>query len=172
MIQCFSNGLVMAIFAVLPACSSFDDQPQIDNRVDTTAAYTTYMQEQEKVKPGEVDKDAPEEFTTTKSGLKYRIRRKAKGAKPKATDTVTVHYKGWLDSGKEFDSSYKRGEPVSFPLNRVIKGWTEGMQLCPLGGMIELEVPAKLGYGGRGIPQAGIPPNATLHFLVELKEIK
>jgi FKBP-type peptidyl-prolyl cis-trans isomerase FkpA len=84
---------------------------------------------------------------------------------------VTVNYKGWLDSGKVFDSSYDRGEPISFPLNRVIPGWTEGMQLVGEGGMIELEIPSKLGYGERGAPGA-IPPNATLHFIVELIEVK
>lgn len=121
-------------------------------------------------KPGPVDADAPEEFTTTESGLKYRIRRKGDGKQPKATDTVTVHYKGWLDDETEFDSSYGRGETISFPLNRVIKGWTEGMQLVSKGGMIELEIPSELGYGAAGTP-GSIPPNATLHFLVELIEI-
>ncbi|MBX3413820.1 MAG: FKBP-type peptidyl-prolyl cis-trans isomerase [Pirellulales bacterium] len=122
------------------------------------------------VKPGPVDKDAPKEFSETKSGLKYRVLRKSEGAKPKATDSVTVHYKGWLDNGKEFDSSYARGEEISFPLNMVIPGWTEGLQLVGEGGMIELEIPSELGYGRRGAGNA-IPPNATLHFLVELKKI-
>jgi FKBP-type peptidyl-prolyl cis-trans isomerase len=119
------------------------------------------------VEPGPVDKDAAKEFTTTKSGLKYRIRRKSEGKKPAAEDTVRVHYKGWLDNGKEFDSSYSRGEPISFPLDGVIKGWTEGMQLVGEGGMIELEIPYQLGYGERGSPPE-IPGKATLHFLVEL----
>lgn len=122
------------------------------------------------VEPGPQDKDAPKEFTTTKSGLKYRILRKSEGAKPKSKDSVTVHYKGWLDNGKEFDSSYARGEEISFPLNGVIPGWTEGLQLVGEGGMIELEIPSKLGYGSRGAGNV-IPPNATLHFLVELKKI-
>ena len=122
------------------------------------------------VEPGEVDKDAPEKFTTTASGLKYRIRRKSDGKKPTASNTVTVHYKGWFDDGKQFDSSYDRGETISFPLNGVVKGWTEGMQLIGKGGMIELEVPYQLGYGERGRP--GIPPKATLHFLVELFDVK
>lgn len=122
------------------------------------------------VQPGPMDEDAPKEFTATKSGLKYRVLRKSDGAKPKATDSVTVHYKGWLDNGKEFDSSYKRGEVISFPLNMVIAGWTEGLQLVGEGGMIELEIPAKLGYGSRGAGSA-VPPNATLHFLVELQKI-
>jgi len=123
------------------------------------------------VKPGPEDKDAPKEFTKTKSGLKYRILRKSEGDKPEQTDEVTVHYRGWLDNGKEFDSSYKRGEEISFPLDKVIPGWTEGMQLVGEGGMIELEIPAKLGYGDAGAGGV-IPPGATLHFLVELKKIK
>ncbi len=126
--------------------------------------------------PGKPDKDAPKEFTTTKSGLKYRILRKAEGAKATKSDTVTVHYRGWIpdetgSGGKEFDSSYKRNEPTTFPLNRVIPGWTEGMQLVPTGGMIELEIPSDLAYGPAGIPGT-IPPNATLRFLVELIQIK
>ncbi len=125
----------------------------------------------EKVSPGKIDKDAPKEFKKTDSGLKYRILRKSDGKKPGETDEVTVHYKGWLDNGVIFDSSYRRDEKISFPLNRVIKGWTEGMQLIGKGGMIELEIPAELGYGARGAGSA-VPPNATLHFIVELYEIK
>ncbi len=121
--------------------------------------------------PGPVDEDAPEEFKKTDSGLKYRIRRKSDGVKPRKANSVTVHYKGWLDDGKEFDSSYKRDEPITFPLGGVIPGWTEGMQLVGKGGMIELEIPAELGYGRRGAPPV-IPPNARLHFLVELLDVK
>jgi FKBP-type peptidyl-prolyl cis-trans isomerase FkpA len=121
--------------------------------------------------PGPADKDAPKEFKTTQSGLKYRILRKSSGPQPKRTDTVKVHYKGWLDNGQEFDSSYKRDEAIEFPLNKVIPGWTEGMQLVGKGGMIELEIPPQLGYGARGVPGA-IPPNAKLHFLVELLDIQ
>ena len=122
------------------------------------------------VEPGAVDKDAPEEFTKTESGLKYRVRRKGKGTKPTANDKVSVHYKGWLDNGKEFDSSYARGESIAFPLSGVIPGWTEGMQLVGKGGMIELEIPYQLGYGERGSPP-DIPGKATLHFIVELLEV-
>lgn len=120
---------------------------------------------------GEMSKDAPKEFTATASGLKYRVLREGKGAKPKATNKVNVNYHGWLDNGKVFDSSYERREPISFPLNRVIPGWTEGMQLVGEGGMIELEIPAKLGYGDRGAG-ADIPGGATLHFLVELRKVE
>lgn len=110
-------------------------------------------------------------FTRTASGLKYRMLRDGDGRQPKASSTVKVHYRGWLDNGKEFDSSYKRGEPIEFPLGGVIPGWTEGLQLVREGGKIELEIPGKLGYGPRGFPP-DIPPNATLHFEVELLSVR
>ena len=122
--------------------------------------------------PGPDDKDAPQEFESTKSGLKYRILRKSNGRKPTAEDTVTVHYKGWLDGGKEFDSSYKREEPATFALNEVVAGWTEGLQFVGEGGKIELIIPSHIGYGTRGSPGGGIPGNATLHFIVELIKVK
>ena len=124
------------------------------------------------VEPGPADADAPAQFSTTPSGLKYKVLRKGTDEKPKPGNTVTVHYRGWLDDGKEFDSSYKRGQPLSFPLNRVIPGWTEGMQLVGKGGMIELEIPSELGYGAQGAGGGAIPPNARLHFLVELIDVK
>ena len=120
---------------------------------------------------GKIDKDAPKTFTKTDSGLKYRILRKGDAKTPKATDKVKVHYHGWLDNAKVFDSSYDRGESISFPLNRVIKGWTEGMQLVGEGGMIELEIPSELAYGSRGAG-SDVPPNANLHFLVELLKVE
>jgi FKBP-type peptidyl-prolyl cis-trans isomerase len=120
---------------------------------------------------GKIDADAPKAFTTTASGLKYRVLRKGAGPMPKATDTVKVHYHGWLDNGTKFDSSYDRREMIEFPLNGVIPGWTEGMQLVGAGGMIELEIPSGLGYGKRGAPPV-IPPDATLHFLVELIAVR
>ncbi len=122
--------------------------------------------------PGPDDKDAPQEFSGTKSGLKYRILRKSNGRKPTAQDTVTVNYRGWLDSGKEFDSSYKRDEPTTFPLKDVIAGWTEGLQLIGEGSKIELIIPSHIGYGPAGMAAGHIPGNATLHFVVELIQIK
>lgn len=126
---------------------------------------------QEKAAPGKIDIDAQSEFLETASGLKYRILRNADGKKPTASNKVTVHYKGWLDDESIFDSSYRRNEKISFGLNQVIKGWTEGMQLVCLGGMIELDIPYQLGYGERGSPGA-IPPKANLHFIVELFDVK
>jgi FKBP-type peptidyl-prolyl cis-trans isomerase len=122
---------------------------------------------------GQIAADAPKSMTTTKSGLKYRVLRKGgeNARSPSEKDSVRVHYHGWLDNGKVFDSSYERNESISFPLNRVIKGWTEGMQLVGEGGMIELEIPSELAYGTRGAGSA-VPPNATLHFLVELLKVE
>lgn len=121
--------------------------------------------------PGPIDADAPTEFTETPSGLKYKILRKSDGKKPTASSLVKAHYRGWLDDGTEFDSSYKRGKgPLTFPLNQVVPGWTEGLQLIGEGGMIELEIPPQLGYGERGQPP--IPPNSTLHFIVELDAVR
>lgn len=106
----------------------------------------------------------------TKSGLVYRSLKDGAGASPKATDKVKVHYKGSFPDGKEFDSSYKRGEPTEFPLNGVIPCWTEGVQLMKTGGKAKLTCPAGIAYGQRG--QGGvIPPNATLVFEVELLTI-
>ena len=106
----------------------------------------------------------------TASGLVYRSLREGKGAHPKAEETVKVHYRGTLPDGKEFDSSYSRGQPAQFPLNRVIKCWTEGVQRMQVGGKAKLTCPPAIAYGERGAG-AVIPPNATLHFEVELLDI-
>ncbi|MCS7466161.1 FKBP-type peptidyl-prolyl cis-trans isomerase [Stieleria sp. ICT_E10.1] len=110
-------------------------------------------------------------FTATDSGLRFRVLRSSDGKKPTADDTVTVNYRGWLRSGKVFDSSYERGEPTTFPLRNVIAGWTEGLQLVGEGGMIELWIPSKLGYGKGGSP-GSIPPHSHLHFVVELIHVE
>ncbi|MEO5364133.1 MAG: FKBP-type peptidyl-prolyl cis-trans isomerase [Magnetococcus sp. DMHC-8] len=110
------------------------------------------------------------EVTTTVSGLQYEVLTPGNGPKPKATDTVKVHYQGTLLDGTEFDSSYKRKEPVSFPLDRVIPGWTEGLQLMPVGAKYRFFIPADLAYGKRGAPPK-IGGDATLKFEVELLEI-
>ncbi len=108
---------------------------------------------------------------TTPSGLKYEVITEGTGKKPKATDTVVVHYRGTFLDGKEFDSSYKRMEPISFPLNGVIAGWTEGLQLMPIGSKYKFTIPPELAYGKRGAAGV-IPPNATLIFEVELIDIE
>lgn len=101
------------------------------------------------------------------SGLVYRSLTDGKGASPSASDVVKVHYKGVLADGREFDSSYKRGEPIEFPLNRVIPCWTEGVQKMKIGGKAKLTCPPGIAYGSRGAGGV-IPPNATLQFEVEL----
>ena len=113
---------------------------------------------------------AKEGVKTLPSGLQYKIITEGKGDKPKSTDTVTVNYRGTLIDGTEFDSSYKRNEPVSFPLDKVIPGWTEGLQLLPVGTKAQLVIPSALAYGENAPPSIG--PNATLIFDVELLEIK
>jgi FKBP-type peptidyl-prolyl cis-trans isomerase FkpA len=105
--------------------------------------------------------------TTTASGLSFRSLKDGTGASPKAADTVKVHYKGTLSDGQEFDSSYKRGTPLEFPLNGVIKCWTEGVQMMKVGGKAKLVCPPGIAYGARGAGNV-IPPNATLTFEVEL----
>lgn len=107
---------------------------------------------------------------TTASGLVYESLKDGTGSSPKATDTVKVHYKGTFLDGKEFDSSYKRGEPTSFPLNGVIPCWTEGVQRMKPGGKAKLTCPPGIAYGARGAGGV-IPPNATLNFEIELLSI-
>jgi FKBP-type peptidyl-prolyl cis-trans isomerase FklB len=118
--------------------------------------------EENKKKPG---------VKTTASGLEYKSIKEGTGAQPKPTDTVTVNYRGTLIDGTEFDSSYKRGQPATFPLNGVIKGWTEALQLMKAGSKYQLVVPSELAYGERSVsPEIG--PNATLIFEVELLDVK
>ena len=112
------------------------------------------------------------EMTTTASGLKYQVLKHGTGTvSPKATDTVKVHYEGKLLDGTVFDSSIARGQPISFPLNRVIAGWTEGLQLMKVGDKFKFEIPANLAYGANS-PSPTIPPNSTLVFEVELLGIE
>jgi FKBP-type peptidyl-prolyl cis-trans isomerase FklB len=114
-----------------------------------------------------------EQIQTTSSGLQYEILINGEGdTNPTAENEVTVHYHGTLVDGTVFDSSIKRGEPVSFPVNGVIPGWVEALQLMQVGDKWKLTIPGNLAYGDNGIPQAGIPPNATLVFIVELLSIQ
>ncbi len=132
--------------------------------------------EEEAVKNEEEAKKFLEENKTKEgvvalpSGLQYKVLKEGNGPKPKETDNVTVHYKGTLLDGTKFDSSYDRGEPVTFPLNRVIKGWTEALQHMPVGSKWQIFIPPNLAYGKEGNQR--IPPNALLQFEVELLEIK
>jgi len=112
-----------------------------------------------------------EGVVTTASGLQYKIITEGTGKSPKATDTVLVHYAGTLLDGKEFDSSYKRKEPIEFPLNHVIAGWTEGVQLMKEGAKFRFFIPSKLAYGARGAGR-DIGPNEALIFDVELLKVR
>lgn len=111
-----------------------------------------------------------EGWKTTGSGLQYKVVKEGKGASPTDTDTVTVNYRGTLPNGKEFDSSYKRGQPATFPVTGVIPGWTEALKLMKPGAKFELAIPPELAYGPRGAG-ADIPPNQALLFEVELVSI-
>lgn len=113
---------------------------------------------------------ARKEVSVTPSGLQYEVVKQGNGAKPSATDRVRVHYTGTFLDGREFDSSVRRGEPAEFGVNQVISGWTEALQMMPVGSRYRLYIPARLAYGERGAGQA-IPPNAALIFDVELLDI-
>tara|TARA_R100001143_G_C3361139_1_gene136026 strand:+ start:22432 stop:23145 length:714 start_codon:yes stop_codon:yes gene_type:complete len=112
------------------------------------------------------------DVTETESGLQYRVLEEGSGARPSATDEVEVHYEGSLLSEEVFDSSYERGEPIVFPLNQVIPGWTEGVQLMNVGSKYQFFIPAELAYGNNPPPGSIIPPGAVLIFEVELLDIK
>jgi FKBP-type peptidyl-prolyl cis-trans isomerase len=111
-------------------------------------------------------------FTKTESGLSYIVVKDGTGKSPKAEDTVEVNYEGYLPDGTVFDSSYQRGESATFPLNGVIAGWTEGLQLMKEGGVALLYIPYNLAYGDRGYPGSPIGPNQDLIFKVELISVK
>lgn len=150
------SGLVAAVVALvsLPAMA-FADTP--------TQKGDDFLKENAK-------KDSS--VKTTASGLQYKVLKEGEGKSPKATDMVTVHYRGTLIDGTEFDSSFKRGEPALFPLNRVIKGWTEGVQLMKEGGKYRFFIPPQLAYGERGTPGGPIGPNETLIFEIELLKVQ
>lgn len=115
------------------------------------------------------DKASADKYAQTASGLKYVIAKEGKGKTPAPTDVVTVHYVGTLTDGSKFDSSIDRGQPIDFPLNRVIPGWTEGLQLMKEGGEAVFFIPANLAYGQQELP--GIPANSTLMFWVQLIQV-
>jgi FKBP-type peptidyl-prolyl cis-trans isomerase len=129
---------------------------------DNQAAGKAFLEDNLK-KPG---------VTATSSGLQYQVLTAGNGPKPKATDTVKVNYEGRLIDGTVFDSSYARKTPATFPLNGVIPGWTEGLQLMPVGSKYRLFVPSSLAYGEKGTPGGTIGPNAVLVFDVELLSIE
>ena len=153
-----SSLVAILAFAALAVagCGGSAPSPEATMSADATFLATN------RAKPG---------VTTLPSGLQYRVITPGKGRKPKASDNVTVHYRGTLVNGTEFDSSYKRNEPATFPVGGVIAGWVEALQLMEEGAKWELVIPAELGYGARGAGGV-IPPNATLIFEVELLKIR
>ena len=137
------------------------EQKQKDLGEKNKTAGTKFLEEN-KAKPG---------VKTTASGLEYKVEKEGTGPQPKPTDMVTVNYRGTLIDGTEFDSSYKRGQPATFPVNGVIKGWTEALQLMKKGAKYQLFIPSSLAYGERAMgPDIG--PNSTLIFEVELMDVK
>ena len=143
------------------------------------AAISSFLQQASKAKFSGLEEEGSKflaqnklkpNIVTTASGLQYEVITQGTGEKPKATDEVTVHYKGTLINGKQFDSSYDRNEPLSLPLNNVIPGWTEGLQLMAVGSKYRFYIPYQLGYGERGAGQ-DIPPFSTLLFDIELIKI-
>ena len=155
------------------------DRPAINQVVQDAQTRIRAQQEQQVEAMAEANLKSGEAFlaenakkdgvTVTASGLQYRVITEGAGDAPKATDTVKVHYEGRLISGDIFDSSIARGEPVSFPLNGVIPGWSEGVQLMKVGSKFEFTIPSALAYGPSGT--GPIPPNSVLVFDVELLEI-
>jgi FKBP-type peptidyl-prolyl cis-trans isomerase len=169
-------------FLISGLTDAMSDLPSKVTAAELQAAFTAldaHMAEKDNA-AGAVNEKAGKEFLaanatkegvkTTASGLQYKITKEGTGKTPVATDTVRVHYKGTLLNGKQFDSSYDRGEPAEFPLNGVIPGWTEGLQLIKEGGKATLWIPSDLAYGPNG--NQGIPPSSTLIFEVELLEVK
>lgn len=164
------------------AGTSLLDDKQIE---ETMATFQKEMQAKMQTKmteEGKKNEDAGKAFLAetekkpsvqkTASGLLYEIVTAGDGPKPASTDTVKVHYRGTLIDGKEFDSSYKRNQPAVFPVNRVITGWHEALQLMPVGSKWKLYIPSDLAYGPQGAAGGAIPPNAVLLFDVELLSIE
>lgn len=160
--------------------ASFEDLPTEMEAQEAQKIITEYLEELSR-KAAEAAQSVGKKFLeengkkenviTTASGLQYEVEKEGTGAQPTAEDEVTVHYTGKLLDGTVFDSSVSRGEPATFPLNRVIPGWTEGVQLMKEGGKYRFYIPSDLAYGPNGI-QGAIPPHATLIFDVELIKVK
>jgi len=156
-----------------------DEAKAVLTEVQTEAQKRMQQKAQEAAVKNKTEGDAflaanksKEGVVTLPSGLQYKILTAGTGPKPTASDSVVCNYRGTLINGTEFDSSYKRGQPATFEVDRVIKGWTEALQLMPVGSKWQLFIPSSLAYGERGDPRGGIEPNATLIFEVELLSIQ
>lgn len=151
--------------AVAAAMKAFDEKMQaraLEKSKAKLAEGTKFLEENKK----------KEGVQVTSTGLQYKVLKAGDGASPKATSQVSVHYEGKLLNGQVFDSSIRRGEPATFPVNRVIPGWTEALQRMKVGDKWQLFIPSNLAYGEQGGPGGGIGPNETLTFEVELLEVK
>lgn len=151
--QSLSLGCIVAVAAVLLGCRT---TPTTDSILESENSYGVVRQTA-----------ANNGFQSTHSGLRYRVLKPSRGRIPSSLDTVKIHYRGWLDDGTEFDSSYKRGQPAVMPMAGLVPGFVEGLQLISEGGKIELEIPPELGYGNKAVGNK-IPANSTLHFEIEL----
>jgi len=172
------RGMKDALTGAKPALTDEEAQTVL------TALQTNLRKHAQEVRDAEATKNSKvgEEFLATNkskpgvvtlpSGLQYKVITEGSGPKPTTTDVVVCNYKGTLVDGTEFDSSYKRGKPATFPVGQVIKGWTEALQLMPVGSKWELAIPPSLAYGDRGTQGGPIGPNATLLFEVELLSIQ
>jgi FKBP-type peptidyl-prolyl cis-trans isomerase FkpA len=161
--------------AFLIGCKPSAQVPSQSAASPTLAPLTTKTMTESPLEKGEkflAENKTKEGVKTTASGLQYKITEEGTGKSPASADHVLVHYEGKLLDGTIFDSSIKRGEPIAFPLNGVIPGWTEGLQLMKEGGKAILYIPSKLAYGARGTPGGPIGPNETLIFEVQLIKIQ
>lgn len=175
-----SKGILHAL-ADTEKLLSQEEMTQLLNEFQQEMRAKMAAQTEKKSQSGDMNKKAGEDYLAANrkregvvslpSGLQYEVVEAGSGKSPAATDTVVVHYKGTLIDGKEFDSSYKRGQPATFPVNGVIKGWTEALQLMKEGAKWKLFIPADLAYGSRGAG-SDIGPNSALVFEVELIEVK
>lgn len=169
------NNYNAGINAGLTAEEGLLTQEQIRSVTNSYLQELTEMRSQENLEAGQAfleENITKEGVNETESGLQYKVIEEGEGASPTAQSTVRVHYEGKLLDGEVFDSSYDRGQPAEFPLNRVIPGWTEGVQLMKEGATYEFYIPAELAYGTRAPQGSPIGPNETLVFKVELLEVK
>jgi FKBP-type peptidyl-prolyl cis-trans isomerase len=173
----FLKGLKTAVEGESPTLNESQMQMAMQN-------YQMQLQQRQQDRQGEqarqneeeaqlflADNREQDDIEETESGLQYRVIEEGDGDRPSAESTVRVHYRGTLLSGEEFDSSYERGDPAEFPLNRVIQGWTEGLQLMSVGSTYEFYIPSELGYGQNPPPGGPIQPGSLLVFEVELLDI-
>ncbi|MDE6247568.1 MAG: FKBP-type peptidyl-prolyl cis-trans isomerase [Muribaculaceae bacterium] len=165
----FKDGVKVAFDGGTPEVSPEEAQQLINDYLEDLQKKATEAAQAES--KAFLDENATKEgVKVTASGLQYKVIKEGEGATPTAEDEVTVHYTGKLLNGNVFDSSINRGEPATFPLNRVIPGWTEGVQLMKEGATYEFYIPSDLAYGPQGIPNV-IPPHSTLVFEVELIKV-